>query len=169
MLRKKQVLILVSIAVMSFLVGTMFNFTIIATGGSGSPWDRVWTTISELQSKVDSLNASLIELENRVNQLEAKEELKFLSFIWSVTNYIDLRVKNTGSVSLTMSSIQVNSAAPTAYDFDTGTVGNQTFQSVAAGSSYTVRIWHSFLSGTKYVFAILTSRGNTYTFICTAP
>lgn len=97
------------------------------------------------------------------------EELKILSHSWSGTTYVDLTVKNTGSAALTMTSVQVNSASPTAYDFDTGTAGNQTSQTVAAGASYTVRIWSSFSSGTKYEFAILTAAGNKYTYVTTAP
>ncbi len=35
-----------------------------------SPWDRVWTAISELLSKVDGLNASLVDLLARIEALE---------------------------------------------------------------------------------------------------
>jgi flagellin-like protein len=99
------------------------------------------------------------------------EELKILSHSWSGTTYIDLNVKNTGSASLTMSSVQVNSGTTgVTYDFDTGTAGNQTSQSVAAGGSYTVRIWYTgYTSGVKYEFAILTAGGNKYTYVTTAP
>lgn len=97
------------------------------------------------------------------------EELKILSSSWSSTTYIDLSVKNTGSATLTMSSVLVNDAAPTAYDVDSGTAGNQTSVSLAAGSSQTVRVWASFTSGVKYEFAILTAGGNKYTYISTAP
>jgi len=98
------------------------------------------------------------------------EELKILSRLWAgASSYIDLNVKNTGSASLTMNSVQVNSVAPTAYDFDTGTPGNQTSQQLASGGTKTVRIWHTFISGVKYEFAILTAVGNKYTYISTAP
>jgi flagellin-like protein len=98
------------------------------------------------------------------------EELKILSHTWGSNNaYIDLTVKNTGSASLTMSSVRVNDAVVTTVDFDTGTAGNQTSQTVAAGASYTVRIWSSYTSGTKYEFAILTAAGNKYTYVTTAP
>ena len=60
MLKKKQVLTIVSIAVVSFLFGTMFNFTTTVTGDSGSPWDRVWTSISELESKMETLEEQLL-------------------------------------------------------------------------------------------------------------
>ncbi len=46
----------------------MFNFT--SASSNGSPWDKVWETIDELQSKLDSLNASYNDLLNRVETLE---------------------------------------------------------------------------------------------------
>ncbi len=98
------------------------------------------------------------------------EELKILSHTWSGTTYVDLKIKNTGSSDLTMERIQVNNNDVTTIDWDTVTAGNQTgTQSVAAGASYTVRIWYSFSSGTKYEFAILTSGGNKYNYVTTAP
>jgi flagellin-like protein len=98
------------------------------------------------------------------------EELKILSGTWNGTTYIDLKVRNTGSASLTMTGVQVNNGNPTAYDLDTGTAGNQTTNvSIAAGGEKTIRIWHSYTSGVKYEFAILTSSGNKYTYVSTAP
>jgi len=52
MLKKKQVLTIVSIAAMSFLIGTMFS--VMASDG-GSPWDRVWASITGLESRVETL------------------------------------------------------------------------------------------------------------------
>lgn len=99
------------------------------------------------------------------------EELKILSASKvSGTNAFDLTVKNTGSATLTMESVLVNNVAVTTFDWDTGTTGNQTStQAVAAGGSYTVRIWSTYTSGTKYEFAILTAGGNKYTYTATAP
>ncbi len=97
------------------------------------------------------------------------EELKVLSHSWSSTTYIDLNVKNTGSATLTMDGVQVNNGAATAYDVDSGTAGNQTSVSLAAGGSQTVRIWYSYTSGVKYEFAITTAGGNKYTYVSTAP
>jgi len=59
MLKKKQVLTIMSVAVVSILLGTAFNFTTVVTGDGGSPWDNVWTAISELQSEVDSFEARM--------------------------------------------------------------------------------------------------------------
>ena len=98
------------------------------------------------------------------------EELKVISHSWSGTTYIDLNVKNTGSATLTMSSVQVNNVGISTIDWDTETTGNQTStQSVAAGVGYTVRIWYTYVSGTKYEFAILTAQGNKYNYVSTAP
>lgn len=72
-MRKKQVLTIGSIALVSFLVGTLFNMNLLAIGkdeGDGSPWDNVWTAISELQSGMDNFNASLTDLQDRVNAIE---------------------------------------------------------------------------------------------------
>ncbi|MGD8505933.1 MAG: hypothetical protein PVF15_04640 [Candidatus Bathyarchaeota archaeon] len=99
------------------------------------------------------------------------EELKILSAQKVTgTNAFDLSIKNTGSATLTMETILVNNVAETDIDWDTGTAGNQTStQAVAAGGSYTVRIWYNYASGTKYEFAILTAGGNKYTYTATAP
>jgi len=98
------------------------------------------------------------------------EELKVISHSWSGTTYVDINVKNTGSATLTMSSVQVNNVGISTIDWDTETTGNQTStQTVAAGEGYTVRIWHTYVSGTKYEFAILTAQGNKYNYVTTAP
>lgn len=57
MFKKKQVLIVISIAVTCFLIGTMFN--VMASDGGGSPWDKVWTVISGLESRVETLEGQL--------------------------------------------------------------------------------------------------------------
>lgn len=68
MLRKKQVVTIVCIAVASFLVGTIFNVTMATDGGN--PFDAIWEAICGVESDVDNLNASLVELEGRVSELE---------------------------------------------------------------------------------------------------
>jgi len=50
---KRQVTIMISIATVSFLIGTMFN--VMAMDSGGNPWDKVWTAISELQARVNAL------------------------------------------------------------------------------------------------------------------
>ena len=102
------------------------------------------------------------------------EELKILSAQKvSTTNAFDLKVKNTGSATLTMESVLVNNVEESDIDWDAGTggaAGNQTAtQTVDPGDSYTVRVWYNYASGTKYEFAILTAGGNKYTYTATAP
>lgn len=80
MFKKKQVLIVVSIAIICFLMGTMFN--VMANDSGGSPWDKIWTAISGFESKVDSLNASLIDLQDRVSTIEAEaNQVKTIRFV----------------------------------------------------------------------------------------
>ena len=52
LLKRNQVFTLVTIAVMSFLIGTMSSA--MATE-RGNPWDRVWTAITGLESRVETL------------------------------------------------------------------------------------------------------------------
>jgi hypothetical protein len=54
--KKKQVLSMVSIAVISFLIGTTLN--VMATASNGNPWDNVWEAIFNLQARVTSLEES---------------------------------------------------------------------------------------------------------------
>ena len=102
------------------------------------------------------------------------EELKVLSAAYESAappTYVDLSIKNTGSASLTMDSVQVNNADETDFDWVAGGTNQTSAQAVAAGVGYTVRIWKStgFSSGTKYEFAILTAQGNKYNYVTTAP
>lgn len=57
MFKKKQVLAMVGIAILSFVIGSMFN--VMANDSGGNPWDKVWTSINELESKVETLEAQL--------------------------------------------------------------------------------------------------------------
>jgi len=53
MSRKKQIVTMVSIAIISFLVGTTVNF--VAAAGDGNPFDKIWQAISNLQTRVTAL------------------------------------------------------------------------------------------------------------------
>lgn len=66
MLKKKQVATLVGIAVISFLIGTLFNMNFVVRGGDGSPWDRVWKAISELQDRVSALEEDTSQSVKRI-------------------------------------------------------------------------------------------------------
>lgn len=84
-IKKRQILTLASITIISFLIGTMFNMNFVVSGdGKGKEKDEdLWKAISELQSKVDSLNdtltsrieeleGSLVELHNKIDLVEEK-------------------------------------------------------------------------------------------------
>ena len=91
------------------------------------------------------------------------EELKIVSRTWDASNnYMDLKLRNTGTSSLTLSGAEVNSVAVTF---------NATGSSLAANAETTVRLTPSsaFTSGQKYEFAVLTSAGNRYVYTATAP
>ena len=55
MLRKKQIVTMVSIATISFLIGTTINF---AAASDGNPFDKIWQAINDLQTRVTSLEQS---------------------------------------------------------------------------------------------------------------
>jgi len=56
MSRKKQIVTMVSIAIMSFLVGTTVNF--VAVASDGNPFDKIWEAIYNLQARVTTLEGS---------------------------------------------------------------------------------------------------------------
>lgn len=69
MLKKKQVITLVSIAIISFLVGTTFNVITIATDSSRNPWDMVWEAFYDLEAQVQSLNQTVHSLNQNLENL----------------------------------------------------------------------------------------------------
>lgn len=80
MLKRRQVLAITNIAVISFLVGTLFNMNFVATGGDSSPWNKVWKAISELQSRVDTLETTVEILEARIRALETPTKIKIEAY-----------------------------------------------------------------------------------------
>jgi len=56
-MKEKQFLAIASIAVIFFLFGTMFKMNFMALGDKDkeTPWDKVWTTISDLQDRVNTI------------------------------------------------------------------------------------------------------------------
>lgn len=59
MLTRNRIIMLASIAAMSLLIATS------TAKDGGSPFDEIWQIVSEFQSRLDSLNASLDELQER--------------------------------------------------------------------------------------------------------
>jgi hypothetical protein len=66
MLKKKQVLTMISIAVMSFLIGTTFNIMSFAEDSDGNPFDEIWDAIYELEAGVGSLNQTIEDLKTKI-------------------------------------------------------------------------------------------------------
>ena len=65
---KKQLLIIISVAVASFLIGTMFSTNYLAMGG-GKP-NPVWEAIYDLQAKVNSLTNTVTEQQAQISELQ---------------------------------------------------------------------------------------------------
>jgi hypothetical protein len=55
MIRKKQAITLVTIIVISFLVGGTFSFVTMAKDGGGNPFDKIWEKIYALEDRLDSI------------------------------------------------------------------------------------------------------------------
>ena len=72
---KRQVAMMISIAVVSFLVGALFNINFIAIGGDSKPWDKVWTAIFNLQDRVSALEE------------DASQSVKRIPFIGMTMSY----------------------------------------------------------------------------------
>ena len=92
------------------------------------------------------------------------EELAFTAYTWDSTvsppAYIEITVKNTGSADITLANVRVNGQDATW----TGTTA------LAAGTSSVLTVSHSYSSGVKYEFTVVTAKGNTFgPYIRTAP
>jgi len=64
--KKKQFLTVISIAVMSFLIGTTFNIMSFAEDSDGNPFDEIWEAIYQLQAQVQSLNQTIESLKAQI-------------------------------------------------------------------------------------------------------
>jgi hypothetical protein len=69
---KKHVLIIVSVALASLLIGTMFSMDYLA---SGAKPPSVWDAINKLQSQVDALNATVIEQQSLISELQTQVDI----------------------------------------------------------------------------------------------
>jgi flagellin-like protein len=88
------------------------------------------------------------------------EELNIVSQVWaSDISYIDLTVRNHGTGSLTISTVEVNRTPANNVTFQSGSA------TITGGESAVIRVAHSFSSGTKYEFYITTATGNKFPYI----
>ena len=69
---RKQLLIVISVAVVSFLIGTMFSTNYLAIGGKPNP---VWEAIADLQAKVSTLNNTVTEQQTQISELQTQVDI----------------------------------------------------------------------------------------------
>jgi len=67
MLKRKQVIAIVSIVVLSSLIGTSMSIA-----SNGNPWDKVWEAIYQLETEVESLNQTILSLNQTIEDLKAQ-------------------------------------------------------------------------------------------------
>jgi hypothetical protein len=67
---RKQLLIIISVAVASFLIGTMFSTNFLAMGG-GNP-NPIWEAIYDLLAKVNSLTNTATEQQAQISELQTQ-------------------------------------------------------------------------------------------------
>jgi multiple sugar transport system substrate-binding protein len=72
MLKKKQIIVIVTIALVSFLMGTMLNINSVAIGSDdyGIPFDKIWEAIYGLQARVTSLEERQEQTETILEELQ---------------------------------------------------------------------------------------------------
>jgi len=92
------------------------------------------------------------------------DEVKIVSHTWaSDLSYIDLTVKNSGTETARISTMEVNKI----------TVANVTYasgkQTLDVGESSTVRVMQNFVPGTNYEFWVITETGQRYVYLAAAP
>jgi hypothetical protein len=63
---------MVSIAVISFLIGTLFSMNYVVKGGDGNPWDKVWEAIYELQDRVSWLEGNTTSIKTDIDDLRSR-------------------------------------------------------------------------------------------------
>lgn len=70
---KKQLLIIISVAVASFLIGTMFSTNYLAMGG-GKP-NPIWEAIYDLQARVNILTNTVTEQQAQISELQSQIDI----------------------------------------------------------------------------------------------
>ena len=98
------------------------------------------------------------------------EELKVISVnrtAWTNAN-ATLTVKNSGTSDLTISSVRVNdneAEMDVVYSSDAATSGG----TLSPGEEADIQVDYTYVSGTKYEFALYTATGNRYPYTSVAP
>jgi hypothetical protein len=127
---KKQLLIIMSVALTSFLIGTMFSTNYLAIGGKPNP---IWEAIYDLQARVNSLNNTVIEQQAQISELQSN-----MASLNASHNELQLRVNALESLS----------GLPTP-DFDSGWI---------LSDGYDITIYHNL--GTTRTLVYLVGRNS---------
>jgi len=56
-IRRKRIVTLATVVVVSFLLGSAFSCITLAKDGSGNPFDKIWEAIFALEDRVDSIGS----------------------------------------------------------------------------------------------------------------
>ena len=92
------------------------------------------------------------------------EEVNIVNQAWaSDMSYIDLTARNSGTTSISISTVEVNNEAVDNFTFRSGSA------TIKGGESAVIRVAHSFVSGAKYEFWIATASGNKFPCVTSAP
>jgi len=92
------------------------------------------------------------------------EEINVGNQVWaSDMSYIDLTARNFGTDPITISTVEVNKEAAEDFTFQSGSA------TLRGGESAVIRVAHSFVSGAKYEFWIVTATGNKFPCVTSAP
>lgn len=92
------------------------------------------------------------------------EELKVTKCAWtSDISYVDLTVKNSGTGPIVIGEVRVNDELPSTVIYTSGSA------TISGGGAATLRVTHNFTSGTNYEFWLVTTTGNQYPYVTTAP
>jgi len=92
------------------------------------------------------------------------EEINVGNQAWaSDMSYIDITAKNYGTDPITISTVEVNNEASNDFTFQSGSA------TLRGGESAVIRVAHSFVSGAKYEFWVVTATGNKFPCVTSAP
>lgn len=92
------------------------------------------------------------------------EEVKIANQAWaSDISYIELTTRNSGTDTISISTIEVNNEAVDDFTFRSGSA------TIKGGESAVIRVPHTFVSGVRYEFWISTTSGNKFPCVISAP
>ena len=97
------------------------------------------------------------------------EEWRVIGHTWGSNNaFITLSVKSIGTSSLSVASVQVNNATVAESNVAYGGSFNGAAHTLDPGESGTIMITHTFISGIRYEFAVISANGNKFRYVASA-